>query len=308
MMKKICIFFGVFLSGCSSHYAAQSQATPRYASVEQGQIEYYRIGKGSPIVLIPGYATDATSWNRDFLAELSEQHELIILNNRNVSGSRFNTTQYSSKALANDVDQLIRHLRLQKPAVLGISMGGMIAQQVAAQHPKDVGQLILINTAISGHKSVRPNKAMEEKMLNIPASNVGFYHVAVNSFFPTSWKPQAAYSLANDRFKPGVYHEIDRQAVTPQQRELLMTWANDNATAKKLGKLPVPTLVLNGEADIVIPPVNSVILAKTIPHAQLIRWKDGGHAMIYQYPTDIAESINDFIKAQQFTGEEKAIS
>ncbi len=308
MMKKFCIFLGVFLSGCSSHYAAQSKATPHYASVPKGQIEYYRIGKGSPIVLIPGYATDATSWNRDFLAELSQQHELIILNNRNVSGTHINSTQYSSRDLANDVNNLIHSLHLQKPAILGISMGGMIAQQVAALHPKDVGQLILINTAIAGQQSVRPTPAMEDTMLNIPASNIGFYNVAVNSFFPPSWKPQAAYSLANDRFKPRYYHEIDRQAVKPQQRELLMGWLADNATAKKLSKLSVPTLVLNGQADIVIPPVNSVILAKTIPHAQLIRWKDGGHAMIYQYPQDIAEDINAFIHSHQFSGEEKTIT
>lgn len=81
----------------------------------------------------------------------------------------------------------------------------------------------------------------------------------------------------------------------PQQRQLIERWLDDNATAKKISQLPMPVLVLNGEADIVIPPVNSEILANTIPHAQLVRWKEGGHAMIYQYPVEMGNKINHFI-------------
>ena len=58
----------------------------------------------------------------------------------------------------------------------------------------------------------------------------------------------------------------------------------------------MPVLILNGTADAVIPPINSSILVQTIPHAELIRWKDGGHAMIYQYPKQIAQCIDNFIR------------
>jgi pimeloyl-ACP methyl ester carboxylesterase len=54
-------------------------------------------------------------------------------------------------------------------------------------------------------------------------------------------------------------------------------------------------LIMNGEADVVIPPINSVILSQQIKHSRLMRWKDGGHAMIYQYPKEMAEDINQFI-------------
>ena len=57
----------------------------------------------------------------------------------------------------------------------------------------------------------------------------------------------------------------------------------------------MPVLILNGGADVVIPPVNSIILANTIPQARLMRWPEGGHAMIYQYPEELAGAINDFI-------------
>jgi pimeloyl-ACP methyl ester carboxylesterase len=72
----------------------------------------------------------------------------------------------------------------------------------------------------------------------------------------------------------------------------------DDTTGEKIKYLTMPVLILNGEADAVIPPANSLILARTIPHAQLVRWKTGGHAMIYQYPDEMATAINRFINSQ----------
>ncbi|MHB1949014.1 MAG: alpha/beta fold hydrolase [Gammaproteobacteria bacterium] len=77
----------LILSGCSTnHPATENLATipAQNASVKNGHIEYYRFGHGSPIVLIPGYATDISSWNRKFLSALAQQHQLILVNNRQV--------------------------------------------------------------------------------------------------------------------------------------------------------------------------------------------------------------------------------
>jgi pimeloyl-ACP methyl ester carboxylesterase len=289
----LILLLAITLSGCSTYYPAQAQAKPHYVAVPHGRIEYYRIGQGSPIVMIAGYATDVSSWNRQFLAALASQHQLIIINNRNVAGSRMEGGDYDSHDCADDVYRVIKALHLKKPAVLGISMGGMIAQQVAVMYPDSVGRLILINTAIAGHEGVHPSPEMEKRMLNIPNNKLGFYAIAIDSFFPTTWKARMAYSLAADRFQPDNYNEIDFTTVAPQQRELLKRWGTDDLTAKKLGHLKMPVLILNGEADIVIPPINSSILAKKIPHATLVRWKQGGHAMIYQFPDAIAQTINN---------------
>tara|TARA_R110000868_G_scaffold207211_3_gene456153 strand:+ start:90 stop:1004 length:915 start_codon:yes stop_codon:yes gene_type:complete len=291
----IALTICLFVTGCSTRQPDQAKLCPLYATISTGHIEYYQIGSGSPIVLIAGYATDVTSWNRDFLAALAKQHRLIILNNRNVGSSRVSTSHYDSRDMANDVAQLIQHLQLKKPSVLGISMGGMIAQQVAVSHAKETGSLILINTAIAGKKGVRPAPDIEKSMLNIPPNKLGFYSVAVRSFFPTEWKARMASSLMVDRFQPALHHDIDLSAVMPEQRRVILKWADDNVTAKKIQNVNMPTLILNGRADRVIPPINSEILATNIPHATLRRWRDGGHAMIYQYPKEMAEVINQFL-------------
>jgi pimeloyl-ACP methyl ester carboxylesterase len=303
--KSICVCLGLILASCSTYdptthqYASEkfSQLSPHYVTTKQGQIEYYRVGSGDPIVLIPGYATDVSSWNREFLATLVQHHQIIVLNNRNVGGSRMLSTSYRSEDLANDTYQLIEKLGLKKPAVVGISMGGMIAQELAVLHPDAVGSLILINTSIAGQQTVHPTPLVEKKLLGLSKYKVGFYVSAINLFFPPSWKMKMAYSLAADRFQPKDHTEIDMGAVMPQQQQLIRRWLADNATAKKLSRLTLPVLILNGKADIVIPPANSVILANTIPHARLVRWNDGGHAMIFQYPEAMGDEINNFIAA-----------
>lgn len=305
-IRFICFYLILIVSGCSTYnnsthqYAIEqfSKLSPHYALTQQGKIEYYRAGSGSPIVLIPGYATDVSSWNREFLATLAQQHQIIVPNNRNVGGTLISSVSYQSKDLANDTYQLIQELGLKKPAVIGISMGGMIAQQLAVLHPNALGHLVLINTSIAGAQAVHPTPVVEKKLYDLSKYKLGFYLSAINLFFPSSWKMQMSYSLIADRFQPKSMTNINSEAVMPQQRQLIMGWLEDNATAKKISKLHLPVLILNGEADIVIPPVNSTILANKIHDARLVRWKDGGHAMIYQFPEEMGSQINEFIAAR----------
>jgi pimeloyl-ACP methyl ester carboxylesterase len=301
---SICLLM-LALSGCNTYHIttnpsvkqSMAKAHAQYAAIRQGKIEYYRFGSGSPIVLIPGYATDVSGWNREFLLGLAQHHELIVLNNRNVGGSVIHSTRYKSKDLANDISQLIEYVQIKKPTIIGISMGGMIAEQLAATHEDQIGKLILINTAIAGRQSIHPSPEIEKAMLNIPYNKLGRYIMAVNLFFPPSSRLNMAYQLAVDRFQPDHYIEIDPASIFPQQRQLILDWAKDNSTAKKLQKIGLPVLILNGEADAVIPPKNSQILAKTFRHATLIRYKEGGHAMIYQYPKEITSLIHTFIQS-----------
>ena len=151
--------------------------------VQQGQIEYYRFGHGSPVVLIPGYATDVTSWNREFLTKLAEKHQFILLNNRNVAGSPIHSNSYRSEDLANDVYLLIKKLDLKKPAVVGISMDGMIAQQLAVLHQKSLVQLILINTSIAGSQAVHPDPVIEKQLRSCQKINLVFMSRQLICFF-----------------------------------------------------------------------------------------------------------------------------
>ena len=273
-----------------------SDLKPQSTQITNGHLEYYAFGHGSPVVLIEGYATDVTSWDKRFLLALAADHRVIVFNNRGVGGSWVNSESYTPHDLAADTHELIEGLHLQAPAVIGISMGGMIAEELAILYPQSVGKLILINTAVPGAASIRPSEEVEEHLLDMPTSHWGRYTLALHYFFPKDARRKMAYDLAVDRFQPDIYEEIDIAKVIPLQKEFLRAWLRDETSAAQLSQLKMPVLILNGLADEVLPPENSVILQHHIPHAQLVRWQNGGHAMIYQFPDSLAAAINQFLK------------
>lgn len=293
----LCLLIGLFsLPTLALPVNPLANAIPHYAHVANGKIEYFKFGQGSPIVLISGYGSNVSTWDSRFLSALAEYHTVIVFDNRNVGETSIKSSSYTARDLAEDVYHLIQYLHLQKPDVLGISMGGMIAQEYAVLHADKLGNLILINTAIAGGASVAPSDSIKALMFQPPKNKLILYSKALNLFFPASCELPMAVALLRFHFKPINHIESQITAtVLHKQQSLLLGWKKNNDAERKLMQLPVPVLILNGGADKVIPPINSEILAKTLPHASLLRWEDGGHAMIYQHPKEIAEAINGFI-------------
>lgn len=300
-MKRYLLLLALLLTSCAQqqvqvpHPVVMSQLMPRYVQVPDGRIEYYRFGHGTPIVLIPGYATDVTSWNQAFLQTLAAQHEVILPNNRYVAGSQMKVKPYQLKEMANDTYAVISALHLKKPAVLGISMGGMIAQQLAILHQNKLGAVVLVNTAIAGDQSVHPAPAVEQQLRNLPTDQMGFYHAAIQLFFPPYSRRSMSVVVLQNRFTPAKYTHINRAAVMPAQKRAIENWGRNNTAAHQLKTLHIPVLILSGTKDIVLPPKNAMILANNIPNARLIYWRQGGHSMLYQFPVKIADTINQFL-------------
>jgi pimeloyl-ACP methyl ester carboxylesterase len=298
-LKKILIICFFLIPLClyakfSPNDLSQLQAS--YKEFPDGQIEYFKFGKGSPILLINGYGTTLSSWNRNFLSSLAQHHQIIIFNNRNIGQTFFKNKGYHSTDLANDAYRLVHALGIKNISVAGISMGGMIAQQFAVLHPELVSHLILINTAIAGHSSLKPNLFVEQNLFNPPTNRIKRMIVGIDLLAPPTWRLKMAVALNREGFVPKGYKvAVISKSTLAQQQNLILNWSNNDGIKSRLTKLSIPTLVLNGGMDAVIPPINSDILAKVIPQATLLRWPDGGHAMIYQYPYAIAEAINHFI-------------
>lgn len=273
-----------------------SRLHPEMISVQQNKIEYFRFGQGTPIVLISGYSANISSWNKFFLADLANKHEVIIFNNRNVGESFHTAAPYNTESLAEDTHQLIEKLHLHKPSILGVSMGGMVAAQYAISYPKKIDKLILVNTAIAGKAAVAPEPIIENILLQKPTPLLKRYVKGMEMLSSPRWWLPLYFALKKDRLKLSTHRD---PAVTKntliQQQQLIFTWKNNQQAAKKISQLTMPVLILSGGADKIIPPINSDILAKKIKHAHLIRWQDGAHVMIFQYPHEIANTINTFI-------------
>lgn len=302
-IKVACLLFLLtvgsftYALNSSTSLTLQSMANlkPALVQTNTGQIQYFKFGKGSPIVFISGYAADVSSWDKRFLLELARSHEVIIFNNRNISGSHNNSVDYSIKALAADTVTLIKQLKLKNITLLGISMGGMIAQQIAIEYPEYIKRLILINTVIAGPKSIAPNESVIKRLTHLPQNALGKFFTGMQLLFPPSTRIQMSWAVSHYRFKSKYYQTNVPSEVLQKQKELVLAWEQNTRAASQIKNIKQPVLILSGGVDVIIPAKNSDILHETLADSKLVRWRNGGHAMLFQYPYEIAHTIANWM-------------
>lgn len=262
---------------------------------QRGSIGYFRFGHGSPILLITGYRATMANWNAYFLGELAQSHEMVILDNRGIGASNAANAGYSIKDLATDSATLIKALKLKNTTVVGWSMGGMIAQELALNEPALVHRLVLMSTMPPGLQADMIPGDVERTLSGGPG--VTFERV-MDVLFPTDVQQQANACFRQDMFTPTGYAVPSiPKSVTAAQQKLMERWKQDDHAYDRLGGLAIPTLVLAGTDDAVLPPDNTLTLSHALPNATVVEVKDAGHAMMYQYPRQLAQRINAFIAA-----------
>lgn len=314
MRRKLC----VALAGvCALHAACNVQARPLAWQPDQlcaktlpapasavqaqvldtghGKIGYVRFGHGSPIVLITGYRSTIAEWNAHFLAELARHHEVIVFDNRGVGESQTQDAGYGARDLAGDTAALLQGLGVEHATVLGWSMGGIVAQQLAMDAPARVTRLVLLSSMPPGPQAQPPSA---EVMQALSGSGADHFARVMAVLFPASALQAVQACFVGDMFAPGNYREPKIADDVAHAQDALMTqWQHDEAAAHALTSVKVPALVLVGMQDAVLVPRNSQALAHALPKATLVEIAAGGHAMMYQYPVELARRIGAFIAA-----------
>lgn len=265
----------------------QTVATPA------STIGYYRFGHGSPIVLITGYRASMGEWNASLLGELARTHDVIVFDNRGIGKSASQYIDYGIEDMASDAAALITGLKLVHPTVLGWSMGGMVAQQLALRRPELVDKLVLMNTMPPGRAAVPTSGAVRQAL-----SGEGPEHFdrVMEILFPVSVVAWAKQCFLADMFAPPGYGSPEiPDTVTRSQRAALDNWKTDDSAFQQLKKLKIPTLILAGADDRVLISQNARALAAIIPNARLTMIANAGHAMMYRYPSMLAVRIDTFL-------------
>ena len=270
---------------------------------------------GQPLVLIPGIGMQLVHWPAGFLEQLSARGlRLILIDNRDaglsdkhparppglwplVGQSLFGAglrAPYRLRDMADDTAALIAGLGLEAPAVLGISMGGMIAQLLALRHPERVGRLTLLSTT-SGSRAHRPRLRALRALLGRPsrtraesvARGVHLMRVIGSPGFPYDAARQAeASGLAFDRCHcpAGFARQAAAIAASPER-------------VVALGTLRAPTLVLHGEADPLVPLSAGRELAALIPQSRLVTKPGWGHDLPAALWPELGEAIGAWSRA-----------
>jgi len=187
--------------------------------------------------------------------------------------------------------QLLDALKIARAHVLGLSMGGMIAQEMAIRSPERIKGLVLACTHAGGENQVRPSQEVESiftEMVYV-ASPESKVDAAPTLFDPKTLaeRPQLAAAYAEVSLK----HPAGAEILSKQWEAVLQ-----HDTHARLGEIKAPTLVLSGDGDVLIPPGNSDILARLIPGAQKIIIPGGGHQILVEEADACNQAILHFLK------------
>lgn len=261
-----------------------------------GQIEYYQLGKGSPVFLFSGYLTDVSSWDKGFVARLALHHTVYLVHYRNVGRSMVIADDAQTlKDYATDIYHMCKRLNIKQATLIGHSMGGIVAQQIAKDYPDIVARMVLINTMPPGDEGELPPKDILQQALDIPESLLPRFNKSLKLFFPPQDKAAMLGRLVNSRFLPPDLEQIKFAQNKKVQQTVMFTWTSDKTDPTPFLKVKIPTLILVADMDIVILPKNSNVIARIYENHKMKTYKDAGHLMVFQFPYQIADDINEFI-------------
>jgi pimeloyl-ACP methyl ester carboxylesterase len=243
-----------------------------------------------PLLLINGYAATGADWDPTFLAELGRSFRVISPDNRGVGGSELGEAELSVAAMAADMEALLDSLGIEAAPVVGWSMGGFVAQALAARAPGRVSALALLATDPGGPQAVTADPAVWARLCD-------------HSGTPR----EQATRLIGLLFPPQLAEQIDREfgEVVAEARAGLSTrtlLAQEAAMEawhrqpqRPLEGVAVPAAVLHGELDEVIPAANAELLGALLAGAKVEVLAGCGHALMAQEPARVAAAIRELV-------------
>jgi pimeloyl-ACP methyl ester carboxylesterase len=263
-------------------------APTRIAHTSAGPVGYREVGAGSPLLLVMGLGGSIDDWQPYFVATLAAHHTVVVFDNAGIGQTAALASPLTITAMANQASALISALRLGRPAVLGWSMGGMIAQALAVLHPAQVSRLILAATqAGTGTALPVPPAAAAAVVSSNPAAVLSVL------FPPSAAAAQQAYVAGILRY-PGFYQAPS--AVAAEQAVAVGQWiAGNDPAGRQLGRVRIPTMVADGTVDALDPVANARQLASLVPGARLLLYPGAGHAFLFQDSASFLPAMARFL-------------
>ena len=247
-------------------------------AVDDVVLGYRILGSGKPLLCITGYGCTMDTWDPELLAALARHHRLILFDNMGMGASTASGQAYTIDRLADDAAGLLTVLGIDRADVLGWSMGAMVALELGLRHPEVVDRLVaygaaddpkVVTEAVDGLRRMSGEAFMAQ-------------------LFPRSWwvaHPDALARLP----KPAIAPNPDTMR---RQRDAIAGWAG---FGDRLAGLDKEVLLVVGQDDTITPPAQSLALAGKIPGSWLVRFRDAGHWLMYQMPSDLARVVEAFL-------------
>ena len=271
------------------------QDTPTKAvDVEGVPFAYRDLGPrtGTPVVFLNHLAAVLDNWDPRVVDGLASQHRVITFDNRGVGASQ-GTTPSSIAEMADDAVAFIQALGFEQVDLLGFSMGGFVAQVIAAEHPELVRKVILAGTGPAGGEGIETVAPLT--YLDMVKGAVTFRDAKYYLFFTSTPTGRAAARDFLNRLKERTENRDDAISISSFRAHLkaIHDWGTQESA--DLSRIEQPVFVANGDHDRMVPTQNSTDLARRLPNATLTIYRDAGHGGIFQYHDSFAPEALEFL-------------
>ena len=264
------------------------------ASIDALDLHYETHGlAGTPVLLIMGYTMPGRAW-RFQVPALAARHRVCTFDNRGAGATTAPPPPYAMARLAADAALLLDHLGWADAHVVGVSMGGMVAQHLALDHRPRVRSLTLVATSAGGFWSRLPRPAGALHFLRGTfGPRSGRLDATARLLFPPSFRASADPAWLREVLR----HDFGTPP-TPAGRKGQLRAVFGHDTRRRLGALAgLPTLVIQPERDILVRPRESLKLHALIPGSRLLPIPDAGHGLLRQAAEPINAALLDHFAA-----------
>jgi pimeloyl-ACP methyl ester carboxylesterase len=270
--------------------------TAHFASVNGVKLAYGVQGEGPPLLLLMGYRLNSAAWPVTLIEQLARRFTVITLDNRGTGLSDKPVEGYAIANLARDVCGVLDRLGIAEANIFGYSMGGAIAQEFVRQFPERVSSLVLCATMPGGPRATYAKTTVVRVMRDLDGLSPEqvarrIWDVTYAPGFLERHRPLAEDQMRREIALPTPLHAADLQF------QAFAEFDGSNA----LAAIRCPTMLLTGDLDELIPPQNSVLMAKLVPGAKLIVIPGGGHRVLWEATQLCVDLIIAFLSADTDT-------
>jgi pimeloyl-ACP methyl ester carboxylesterase len=260
------------------------------------KLYYEAHGEGEPLVLIRGLGSNADHWYAQ-APVLSGHWQVIVFDNRGIARSRDPGGAFTIADMASDTVALMDDLGIPEAHVLGLSMGGMIAQELAVSHPGRVRSLILAATHCGGAQAIKPSEEVAGAIGRVASENSEQARLASLPVFFAPRTLNEKQQVIQDYAAVSMRHPAGPEILTRQMAAIAR-----HDTCGRLSRITAPTLVITGAEDVLVPPGNARILADRIPGAELRVIPECGHQVLIEAPEASNQAIIEFLQQVESNG------
>ncbi len=255
-------------------------------------LHYNKVGdKGTPLVLLTGYGTTSNFWNNDFIQCLAQSHVVYLFDYQGV-GVENNTvdTSLTIKSMAQDVNVLVSKLKLKKPELIGWSMGGGVALEASFLAPRKYNHLYLISTIVPVF-DVNSIIESSQKHDKLDTENKIMNFVLSNNIY--DYSESNLTKINNDFIESWLNNVLTGSNINTYQGIAMRAWMTNPSTMSAFSKAKVPATFYIPDHDKIIHQNNAENTILKYPKATIIKIKNSGHAISWQYPKMLCSMIVD---------------